>query len=507
MFHISLDENLQQKIVRAYASDPQYSKQNLPTGVILDRTTNLYYKADKICLPNNKNLQNEIIHEFHDAAGHPDASRTTANLLKSYWWTKGVHRTIKKYVEHCPTCQRIKPKTTTSRAPLQSMPTPTRPWEHMSMDFITNLPEVDGYNAIVTFVDMFTKQAHFAPCSSNVNARQLAKIYLDTVYKHHGIQRLFIGDRDPKYTSEYWRSLMQQLKTKMNLSTAYHPQTDGNTERVHRTIEQILRAFVHNCPEEWIRDLSLAEFCYNNARHASTKLSPFEAIYGLQPLTPITLIEPPNTDSIDVVERIHDIHAMVEEELKLAKATQKHHADKVSTVSQIKENTYVLLDTSNLKLHNQPCKKFKARFVGPYKVIQQISSVVFKLELPPTLQIHPVFHVSKLKLYNSTNPELEDVDYIPAKADYPKDEHVFYVDKIVDHKMGPLPSRYPKGPTLQFKVRWDGYTKQHDTWEPYSSLKHLDELKKYVQFNPKYLAFITQPTFLEARQKYPSRFP
>ena len=115
--------------------------------------------------------------------------------------------------------------------------------------------------------------------------------------------------------------------------------------------------------------------------------------------------------------------------------------------------------------------------------------------------------MSKLKLYKSTNPELEDVDYIPAKADYPKDEHVFYVDKIVDHKMGPLPSRYPKGPTLQFKVRWHGYTKQHDTWEPYSSLKHLDELKKYAQSNPKYLAFITQPTFLEARQKYPSRFP
>ena len=119
-------------------------------------------------------------------------------------------------------------------------------------------------------LDMFTKQAHFAPCSSNVNARQLAKIYLDTVYKHHGIQRLFIGDRDPKYTSEYWRSLMQQHKTKMNSSTAYHPQTDGNTERVHRTIEQILRSFVHNCPEEWIRDLNLAEFRHNNARHAST---------------------------------------------------------------------------------------------------------------------------------------------------------------------------------------------------------------------------------------------
>ena len=119
-------------------------------------------------------------------------------------------------------------------------------------------------------------------------------------------------------------------------------------------------------------------FCYNNARHASTKLSPFEAIYGLQPLTPITLIEPPNTGSIDVIARIHGIHAMVEEELKLAKTTQKHHADKVSTVSKIKENTYVLLDTSNLKLHNQPCKKLKARLVGPYKVVHQISSMVFK---------------------------------------------------------------------------------------------------------------------------------
>ena len=132
------------------------------------------------------------------------------------------------------------------------------------MDFITGLPNVDGYDAILTVVCTLTKQSHFIPCSKTINSRQLARSFLNNVYRLHGLPRFLIGDRDTRYTSTFFRSLMADLRTTLSLSTAYHPQSDGNTERVHRTIEQILRSFVHEDHYEWLTNLPLAEFAYNN---------------------------------------------------------------------------------------------------------------------------------------------------------------------------------------------------------------------------------------------------
>jgi hypothetical protein len=116
----------------------------------------------------------------------------------------------------------------------------------MSMDFISGLPLADGYDSIATFVDTFTKQAHFVPCTSKINAEELSRLYFNNVFKYHGLSRCIISDRDPLFTSTtFWKDLMRQLRTKLNMSSAYHPQTDGQTERTHRTIEQILRGFVH----------------------------------------------------------------------------------------------------------------------------------------------------------------------------------------------------------------------------------------------------------------------
>jgi len=172
-----------------------------------------------------------------------------------------------------------------------TLPVTTRPWDSVSMDVITKFPNVDGYDAILTVVCTLPKMAHFISCNSTVNFRQLAKLFLYIVYRAHGLPILFIGDRDTRYNSHFFQNLVLEFKTTLCLSTAYHPQSDGNTGRCHRTIERILLAFVHTDHFNWLSSLSLAELAYNNNIHNNIGHSTFVANYGFDTRTPYNLID------------------------------------------------------------------------------------------------------------------------------------------------------------------------------------------------------------------------
>jgi len=192
------------------------------------------------------------------------------------------------------------------------------------MDFITNLPNVDGYDAIFTLVCTLSKNAHFIPCNSTVNSRQLAKLFLGNVYRLHGLPRFLIGDRDTRYTSHFSNNLVFELKTTLCLSTAYHPQSHGNTERYHRTTEQILRTLVHTDHFNWFSSLSLAEFAYKNNVHISIGHSPFVSNYGFDPSTPYNFIDPPiylipPQNNEGVVQILLTVHNLVVNQLKITK--------------------------------------------------------------------------------------------------------------------------------------------------------------------------------------------
>ena len=172
----------------------------------------------------------------------------------------------------------------------------------------------------------------------------LKSILISTIYKHHGTQRTFIGDRDGRYTSAYFNNLMKEMQTKMNLSTSYHPQTDGQTERTHRTIEQILRGFVHETLDNWYNLLRVAEFSYDNLRHSSTGYIPFEAMYGFSPYTPASLIQPPTinkTGTAPSVRSILDIHDIIREHIKLAKADQKHDQKQINAPDTLNSQSVI----------------------------------------------------------------------------------------------------------------------------------------------------------------------
>jgi hypothetical protein len=208
---------------------------------------------------------------------------------------------------------------------------PTRAWDSVSMDFITSLPNVDGYDAILSVVCTLSKMAHFIPCNSTVSSRQLAKLFLNNVYRLHALPRFLIGDRDTRYTSQFFKNPVSELKTTLCLSTAYHLQSDGNTEKCHRTIEQILRAlFVQTDHFNWLSSLSFAEFANNNNVHNSICHSPLFANYGFDPRTPFNLIDPPidlipQQNHEGVLQRLLTVHNLIVDQLKITKAKQKHY--------------------------------------------------------------------------------------------------------------------------------------------------------------------------------------
>jgi hypothetical protein len=242
---------------------------------------------------------------------------------------------------------------------------------------------------------------------------------------------------------------MQELKTTLCLSTAYHPQSDGNTERCHRTIEQILRSFVHTDHYNWLSSLSLAEFAYNNNVHSSIGHSPFVANYGFDPRTPYNLIDPPidtipQQNNDDILQRLMTVHNLIVDQLKISKEIQKYHADRNYTPKQFIVGERVMLSTQNLKLLNQPSKKFRSRYIGPYKILEKISSQAYKLELPPNMKVHPVFHINLLKEFFSLTPTIEIADDIPTSNDFVYGDDHYHVHSLLDHKLPHTPKHIQK---------------------------------------------------------------
>jgi hypothetical protein len=217
---------------------------------------------------------------------------------------------------------------------------------------------------------------------------------------------------------------------------------------------------------------SLAEFAYNNNIHNNIGHSPFVANYGFEPRTPYNLIDPsieliPQHNNDAVLERRFTVHKLIVDQLHIAKAKQKDYADQRSTPKQFNVGERVMLSTINLTFLNRPSKKSRSRYIGPYKIIEKISSQAFKLDIPSNMKVHPVFHISLLKEFNSLSPESEVPDNIPSSNDMIYGDDTFFVHFMIDHKIAPHPSTYAKWPALLFKVKWEGYDSSEDSWEPY----------------------------------------
>ena len=228
------------------------------------------------------------VHE-HPFGGHVGMNRTQELLKRDFWWPK-MDETVATYVNNCEMCVRNKAPTRKPAGLLQPLPIPGRPWESIGMDFITHLPQTKaGHTAIYVIIDRLTKLTHIVPTTDNATAPDVAEMFIDTVVKHHGLPRNIVSDRDAKFTSKFWEAFCEQIGIQMKMSSAYHPQTDGQTERMNRVIIDMIRHYVDPMHNDWDEHFTAAEFAINNAYQKSIGTTPFRLTYGQDPLTPVSV--------------------------------------------------------------------------------------------------------------------------------------------------------------------------------------------------------------------------
>lgn len=389
-----------------------------------------------VFVPNDEELRRQILRSRHDApaAGHQGRAKTLDLVARSFYWPS-FRRYVHRYVDGCDTCQRSKPSHHAPYGLLQPIPAAEAPWRRITTDFIVKLPISIGCDAILVVVDKNTKLAHFIATTENVDSSGTTTLYLHHVWKHHGLPKKVISDRGSVFVSKFMRRLYELLRIRPCLTTAFHPQSDGQTERVNQVLEQYLRMFTTRQQDDWTDLLPIAEFAYNNAVHSATGMSPFYATYAYHPslsfATPSTSTVPVAEDRIRYLKHIHE---EIKDMLKIAGDHAKQRYDGTIHQHQLFEvGDKVLLRHDNIST-SVPSKKLTSKYLGPYPIISKLSDVVYRLKLPPTLKIHDVFHVSLLEKYC--------VDTIPGRRQRPpppivtpEGETEWEVYKILDSKL------------------------------------------------------------------------
>jgi hypothetical protein len=323
--------------------------------------------------------------------------------LKDHFWWNNMRTDIAEFVAKCDICTRIKAEHQRPAGLLKPLDIPVWKWDDICMDFITGLRQTPkGNDSIWVIVDCLTKVAHFIPVKTMYPVSRLAELYVENILKLHGAPRSIVSDRGPQFTVKFWQSLHKSLGTQLDYSTALHPQTDGQTERVNQILEDLLRACVLAYGSVWEKSLSYAEFTYNNSHQASLRMSPFEALYGRKCRTPLMWSETGERSyfGLDSIIEAEENVAKIRENLKIAQSRQESYADKRRRDLSFEVGDHVYLKVSPLRgtkrFHVN--RKLAPRFVGPYPIIQRIGGLAYKLKLPEELAgVHPVFHVSQLR--------------------------------------------------------------------------------------------------------------
>ena len=337
-------------------------------------------------------------------------------------------------------------------------------------------------------VDRFTKMGHFIPLTGESTAKDCADAFLKNVWKLHGLPDEIISDRDTKWTSEFWKNLCEIMGIKRNLSTAFHPQSDGQTERLNQTLEQYLRNFINYDQDNWNQLLPLAEYAYNNSVTAPTKMSPFYANYGYHSRTNWSKEgEAKNPASELYAHWMESVHKKAKENLETARNLMgSYYNKKHLEAPTFEEGDLVMLDGRNIKT-KRPSKKLAPKKYGPFKILKKIGTRAYRLELHSRWRIHNVFHVSLLEPYAQneiegraqTRPEPEEIN----------GDLEYEVEKIVRSEIRnstkKVNGRNKRVKTQFYLVKWKGYPEDECTWEPGHHLTSAEEkVEEFHQSHP-----------------------
>ncbi|CDJ63306.1 hypothetical protein ENH_00040050 [Eimeria necatrix] len=310
--------------------------------------------------------------------------------------------------------------------------------------------------------------AHFVPAKKSFTAADTVELLADSLIRYHGFPEVLISDHDPRFQSDLWNQLCRRFNIKRCMSSSYHPQSDGQTERVNRTLEQMLRTYIRSDEREWERLLPALELAYNTTSHSSTELSPFEVMIGENPLTAAELdivgalaptLTPPMT------KLFRQLCDRVQSHILKAKWQQKYYADTKRRAVEYAVGDTVWLSSKHLPPFNS-CPKLEPRYRGPFEVLERIGTVAYRLALPPTYECHDVFHVSQLVPHRPRPPALvpsaADAAWPPIHDAAGNPTGEYEVDYIMDQR--------GSGDAAQYLVKWRGTPEEQATWEPANHL-------------------------------------
>lgn len=431
----------------------------------------LVYFKNKLYIPPDQELRRKIVAMHHEpeVMGHPGVFKTTEEVSREYWWPK-MKTFIQQYVRGCAICQSNKVNThptTPESMPIKSQS--RRPFGTITVDHITDLPRSKGYDTIQVMVDHdVTKGAIFAACTKQIDALGTAQIMDKEVYRRFGLPERIISDRGPQFAAKAFREWNKVLGIETRMSTAYHPQTDGETERVNQELEVALRIYCNANPETWADKLHHFEFAHNHRTHEVTKQTPFLLMMGYQPNAVGTVL--PEGKVPATQQRLIQLSKDREEARSAINLASEQVKERIKRTSvPFTQGMKVWLDGRNLKT-GYPHRKLAPKRLGPFRIKKVMGRTTYRLQLPNKWKVHDVFHGSMLTPYHETTEHGRN--YIEPPPDIVEGEEEYEVENILSHRI--------RRGKQEYLVSWKGYSASENEWLTETNLQHAkDTLRTY----------------------------
>ena len=352
---------------------------------------------DRLFVP--QRVRSKVLQWGHSSclAVHPGCQRTLEFLKRRFWWPE-MEKDVKSFVAACTVCVQSKTQHQRPQGLLHPLPVPGRPWSHLSVDFITGLPSSEGNTVILVVVDRFSKSCRFIALSKLPSALQTAKLMFEHVFRVYGLPQDIVSDRGPQFTSRVWRAFCKLIGATASLTSGFHPQSNGQTEKVNQELEASLRSLVAGNPSSWSSRLPWAEYAHNTLKSTSTAMSPFQCQFGFQPpLFPEEEMDVSVPSALQFVRRCKRTWKKVRQALLQTSKRNQRQANRLRRPApSFRPGQRVWLAAKDLPLRVES-RKLAPRYVGPFKVVQRINPVCYRLQLPRSLKINPTFHVSLLR--------------------------------------------------------------------------------------------------------------
>jgi hypothetical protein len=415
--------------------------------------------------PNTPEEKARALEECHydPMAGHFGARKTQEKLSRRYIW-KGMTKDVANYCNDCLRCKRSTAAKHKPYGPLAPLPPPVGPWDEVTFDFITELPpsRISGlvYDSIMVVVCRLTKMAHYIPARADWDGTDLAQAWIREVIRLHGVPSRVISDRGPLMNATHWETFNHYLNSRRVLTSAYHPETDGQTERQNQTLEQYLRIYCTLEQDDWTLWISIAEFAYNDSVHATTGVTPFRANLGRNPRSAnwptMALGEGESPLGESMAAKLLLLQTECKKKIIAANAYQKEYSDMKRLPIPFKVGDQVLVSNRHIR-SLRPKKKLDWKYVGPGTIMAQIGPSAFRVEVPGLNSVHPVFHASLLEPFTQKgsipHPSTPITDTLRNYGD-----DVYEVEEIVER-------RKTQDDQWEYLVKWKGYGENENSWE------------------------------------------